>query len=76
VDIDYHWNLEDQRIKTERNQMVYKIKDIKWFNSIDFIFAYYIHLYFYFSYFILLLKWQSIFSLDDSSSWGKISIPN
>jgi hypothetical protein len=24
VDMDYHWNLEDQRIKTERNQMVYK----------------------------------------------------
>jgi hypothetical protein len=26
VDMDYHWNLEDQRIKTERNQMVYKNK--------------------------------------------------
>jgi hypothetical protein len=26
VDMDYNWNLEDQRIKTERNQMVYKNK--------------------------------------------------
>jgi hypothetical protein len=24
VDMDYHWDVEDQRIKTERNQMVYK----------------------------------------------------
>jgi hypothetical protein len=23
-DMDYNWNLEDQRIKTERNQIVYK----------------------------------------------------
>jgi hypothetical protein len=26
VDMDYHWNLEDQRLKVERNQMVYKNK--------------------------------------------------
>jgi hypothetical protein len=26
VDMDYHWNLEDQRIKIDRNQMVYKNK--------------------------------------------------
>jgi hypothetical protein len=34
VDMDYHWNFEDQRIKTERNQMVYKNKRYK--ISIDF----------------------------------------
>jgi hypothetical protein len=26
VDMNYHWNLEDQRIKVERNQVVYKNK--------------------------------------------------
>jgi hypothetical protein len=26
VDMDYHWNFEDQRLKVERNQMVYKNK--------------------------------------------------
>jgi hypothetical protein len=26
VDMNFHWNLEDQRLKVERNQMVYKNK--------------------------------------------------
>jgi hypothetical protein len=26
LDMDFHWNLEDQRMNTERNQMIYKNK--------------------------------------------------
>jgi hypothetical protein len=26
VDIDYHWDIEDRRIKAERNQIIYKNK--------------------------------------------------
>jgi hypothetical protein len=26
VDMDYHWDIEDKRIKAERNQMRYKNK--------------------------------------------------
>jgi hypothetical protein len=26
IDMDYHWDIENKRIKAERNQMVYKNK--------------------------------------------------
>jgi hypothetical protein len=49
--MDYHWKIEDQMIKAERNQMRYKKSWYwKYIYSIDFIFQFYIFVFtFYFT---------------------------
>jgi hypothetical protein len=58
----------------------WKLREIRWDrrnNGIKFNWFYFCNFYFNFSYFIFTshIKWQSIFTLEDSSSWLKINTP-